>query len=67
MITSCLFERARNWGGYVEMTEAGSLAEVERFITRVMGDKEFMSEIYAKFMDLVVPGTYSMNIWAPYP
>ena len=48
-------------------TEVGSLAEVDRFMTRAMGDKEFMSEIYAKFMDLVVPGTYSLNIWTPYP
>ena len=31
-------------------------------MTRAMGDKEFMSEIYSKFMDLVVPGTYSLNI-----
>jgi hypothetical protein len=56
-----------NWGGYVEMTEVESMADAEKFYTRAMGDKDFMTEVYAKFMDLIVPGTYSVNIWAPYP
>jgi hypothetical protein len=56
-----------NWGGYVEMTELESIADVEKLYTRAMADKEFMTEVYAKFMALIVPGTYSVNIWAPYP
>jgi hypothetical protein len=49
------------------MTELGNLADVDKFMTRAMGDKEFMTEVYAKFMALIVPGTYSVNIWASYP
>ena len=55
------------WNGYVEMTELGSLAEVEKFMTRAMKDKEFMTKVYAKFMAVIVPESYSVNIWASYP
>jgi hypothetical protein len=55
------------WNGYVEMTELGNLAEVEKFMTRAMKDKEFMTKVYAKFMTVIVPESYSVNIWASYP
>ena len=81
MITSCLFDTARSFvctriywltSTFIEpssarATEVGSLAEVDRFMTRTMGDKEFTSDIYAKFIDLVVPRTYSLNMWTAYP
>ena len=52
-----------NWGGYVEMWEFESLADVEKCFSRVMQDKEFMTTIYPEFATLEVPGTDSINIW----
>ena len=54
-----------SYGGCVEMTEMDSLADVEKFVNRAMADKEFMTEIYAEFMALIVTETYSANIWTP--
>jgi hypothetical protein len=55
------------WGGGVWMTEVESLADLEKGLKKQMQDKEFMTEVYAKFMALIVPGTYSLNIWTPVP
>jgi hypothetical protein len=55
------------WGGGVWMTEMESLADLEKGLKKQMEDKEFMTEVYAKFMTLIVPGTYSVNIWTPVP
>jgi len=56
-----------NWGGFVEMWEAKSLADIEKVFNRVMQDKEYMTKIYPEVMALVVPGTHSINIWNPVP
>jgi hypothetical protein len=56
-----------NWGGYVEMTEVESMADVEKFYNRLMADKEFMAQIYQEFIALIVPGTYSLNMWNSVP
>jgi hypothetical protein len=49
------------------MTEVGNLADVDKFMKRAMGDKEFMTKVYAKFMAAIVPESYSVNIWTSYP
>jgi hypothetical protein len=52
-----------NWGGYVEMWEAKSVSDIEKVMSRVMQNKEYMTKLYPEAMALVVPGTYSENIW----
>lgn len=54
-------------GGYVEMWEAESLANLEKVFNRLMGDKEYMTKVYPMFAALIVPGTYSTNIWNAVP
>jgi len=51
-----------NWGGYVEMWEFENLAELEKFFNRVM-QSDYMTTLYPEFASLIVPATYSMNIW----
>jgi hypothetical protein len=55
------------WGGGVWMTEVESLADFEKGLKKQMESKEFMTEIYAKFMATVVDGTYSIDVWTPVP
>jgi hypothetical protein len=52
-------------GGYVEMWEFENLATAEKVMGKMMQDKEFVTEIYASFIALTVPGTHSMSIWNP--
>jgi hypothetical protein len=53
-----------NWGGYVEIWEAKSLADIEKVFNRVMQDKEYMTKINPEGNALIVPGTDSLNIWS---
>jgi len=55
-----------NWGGYVTMIEAESLAAVEKYWHSLMADKEFM-KVYAEWAAIIVPGTDSISIWNPVP
>ena len=55
-----------NWGGGTWMTEYDSLADFEKCVKRAMGDKEFIT-IMAEWNALIVPGTYSINVWTPVP
>jgi hypothetical protein len=50
-------------GGYVEMWEAESLTDLEKVLNRMMGDKEYQTKVYPMFAAVIVPGTYSTNIW----
>lgn len=56
-----------NWGGFVEMWEAKSLADIEKVFNRAMGNKEYMTKLYPEFAALVVHGTHSMNVWNAVP
>jgi hypothetical protein len=51
------------WGGYVEMIEFESLADLEKWLKRYDSDKEHMTKIWPEFPPLIVPGTFSMNLW----
>lgn len=54
-------------GGYVEMWEAENLAELEKVLNRMMGDKEYTTKVYPMFVAIIVPGTYSTSIWNAVP
>jgi len=52
-------------GGYAEMLEFESLAEFEKWINRLMQDKEYMSTIHSEGMASILPGTQSLSMWSP--
>jgi hypothetical protein len=56
-----------NSGGRVMMWEFESLADVDKFLNRCMGDKEWMTKFYPELAALMVPGTHSLNVWTPIP
>ncbi len=51
-----------NWGGFVEMWEFENLADLEKCFNKVMRS-DYMTKLYPEFARLLVPATYSMNIW----
>jgi len=53
-------------GGYVEMTEFENLAEMEKF-TNKLAKSDYMTKFYPDWLNFLVPGTYSMNIWRSVP
>jgi hypothetical protein len=53
-----------NYGGYVEMWEFANLADCEKFFNKVM-QSDYTTKLYPEFASLIVPATYSMNIWTP--
>ena len=55
-----------NWGGYVYMTEYENLADFEKSMNKSM-KSDFMTTIYPEFASLIVPGSYSTNIWNSVP
>jgi hypothetical protein len=55
-----------NWGGGAWMMEFDSLADFEKMFKKLMADKEFMT-VMAEWNALIVPGTYSINVWTPVP
>jgi hypothetical protein len=55
--------RIGNFGGFVEMWEMESLADVEKWTNRASADKDRMTKIMPEFMTLIVPGTMTVNIW----
>ncbi len=48
---------------YIEMMEFDSVADVEKWNTRMMNNEEFMKNIYQEFMRIIEPTTYSRNVW----
>jgi len=52
-------------GGYVEMLEFESLADVEKFLNKVNQDEEFLTTIVSEALNFIVPGTRSLSVWAP--
>lgn len=55
------------WGEYVEIGEFESLTELEKMMNRGMKDRESTTKITPKLMELVVPGTYAVEIWNSLP
>jgi hypothetical protein len=49
-------------GGYVELDEFDSVADAEKYIARTDKDEGFM-KLYKEAVQLVVPATYSLNVW----
>ena len=54
-----------NADGYVEMFEFESLAGLERFLGELM-KSGYMTKLYPEFISLIVPGSRSTSVWAPY-
>ena len=50
-----------SYGGFVEMWEFESLADLEKFFGKVKSD--YMKKFYPEFASLIVPGAYSMSVW----
>jgi antibiotic biosynthesis monooxygenase (ABM) superfamily enzyme len=53
-----------NVGGYVAIWKFGSLADSEKWENSFKKNREQMN-LKSEFMTLIVPGTYSTNIWEP--
>lgn len=52
-----------NSGGYIEMGEFESLADLEKFMNRTFhGQEELITTIVSEFTNCVVPSTYSVSI-----
>jgi len=49
-------------GGYVELDEFDSVADAEKYIARMYKDEGFM-KLLQEALQLVVPATYSLNVW----
>jgi hypothetical protein len=69
-----LFKEVKSWklfaqvfgglqGGHVEMWEFETMADSEKFMNRLMQNKEFTTQLDPAFSALLVPGTYSMSVW----
>ena len=56
-----------NWGGGTWMMEFESLADIEKAFNKMMADKEFMTKMMQEWNALIVPGTYTINIWTSIP
>jgi len=50
------------YGTYVSMFEYASLADMEKEMTMGMKDEKLM-KLMQEFMQFIVPGTYTTNIW----
>jgi len=53
-----------NFGGFVEMWEFESLADLEKWLNKYALDRDYAT-FHPEFMALIVPERYSINIWAP--
>ena len=47
---------------HVELDEFDSLADAEKYIARMDKDEGYM-KLYQEALQLVVPATYSLNVW----
>ena len=49
-------------GGFIEMNEFDSMADAEKYMTKMQKDEGFM-KLYQEALLLTVPATYSLNVW----
>jgi hypothetical protein len=54
------------WGGYVWMQEYENVAESEKCFNKIM-KSDFMTTLYPEFASLIVPGSYSIDMWNSVP
>jgi len=52
-----------NFGKYMEIWEYESLADCEKCFSRLMQDKELMTEIFPEFASYFAPATHTIEIW----
>ena len=50
------------YGAYVSMWEYNSLADMEKEMTVTMKDERLL-KLMQEFMQLIVPNTYTANVW----
>jgi len=55
------------FGEFVEMAEFESLSELQKCYGAVMADKEYNSIYFPEMVDMIVPGTFGMEIWTTVP
>jgi len=51
-----------SWGGYGELLEFDSLADFEKSVRKAKKNEEHM-KIHQGFMQVMVPASFSMNVW----
>jgi hypothetical protein len=49
-------------GGYIEMNEFDSMADVEKYMMKIQKDEGFI-KLYQEALLLTIPTTYSLNVW----
>ena len=49
-------------GGYIEMNEFDNIANAEKYMARIFKDEGFM-KLYQEAKLLLVPATYSLEVW----
>jgi len=49
-------------GRYIEMIEFDSMADAEKYMSRIFEDERFM-KLYQEALLLTVPATYSITVW----
>jgi len=50
-------------GAYIMMVEFASLANLEKYQTRMLGEDKVTIKIVEEFMSLIEPASYSLSIW----
>ena len=50
------------YGAHVELIEYDSLTDLEKLLTRIFKDKEFM-KVMQEIMLIIEPASYSINVW----
>jgi hypothetical protein len=53
-------------GGTVVMWEMESIEDIPKRSRKLSGNKEFTDEIYPNFLNIMVPRSYSVNVWTPF-
>ena len=49
-------------GTYIELNEFDNIADAENYMARMVKDEGFM-KLYQRALQLLVPATYSLNVW----
>ncbi|HYA57632.1 MAG TPA: hypothetical protein VEH57_04110 [Thermoplasmata archaeon] len=55
------------FGEFVEMVEFETLPELQKAYSVVMADKEYMSVYWPEMIEIIIPGTFAMEIWNSVP
>jgi len=55
------------FGEFVEMAEFETLPELQKCYTSVMADKECLSIYGTAMIEMIVPGTFGMELWTSIP